>query len=187
MSVAKIKSGGGAVTATSTDNNGGAMKAGQPTTLGVGMARVDMGFKTNDIGQHINTGNTVGIAKAVSAGALASMTAGAYIGLAGLTRTTIGGVANTALFTPGTSVNSRRSINYVEDYRTTFLSTWRWQSALAGSKESTLVVTKTYSTTNVDNATDNAATPSRSVPGEFILKGGALVPLQKDYPAKTDG
>jgi hypothetical protein len=33
--------------------------------------------------------------------------------------------------------------------------------------------------------TDDAATPTRAIPGEFTLKESANAPVNKDYPAKT--
>lgn len=96
----------------------------------------------------------------------------------------IAGVANTSILTPGNDGDTVRSINKVETVRTR-----RFTSAVRANKYNR--VTNTFDSgfpvVAVDSfATDEAATPSREVPGELTYRTGAKTPVNDNYKAKTN-
>ena len=112
-----------------------------------------------------------GVDKALTAGDFAKMTAGSYV-MRRVT-TTLAGVANTTLLT-GASDFGRRSNNSNLTVRFTKLATY---SGLTGAA--------TYTDYNYA-LTDDAANPTRAIPGEFTIKEHGGDPTNKDYGAKTD-
>lgn len=123
----------------------------------------------------LQTGSQVvditGVDKALTAGTFAKMAAGSYV-MRRVT-TTLAGQANTTLLT-GASDFGRRSIPSNLTVRFTKLATY---SGLTGAA--------TY--TDYDYAlTDDAAAPTRAIPGEFTIKQHGGDPTNLDYGAKTD-
>lgn len=113
-----------------------------------------------------------GVDKALSTGTFAKMTAGSYV-MRRVT-TTLAGVANTSLLTGGSDFGYRRGVNANLTVRFTKLATY---SGLTGAA--------TY--TDYDyTLTDDAASPTRAIPGEFTIKEHGGDPVNKDYPAKVD-
>lgn len=139
----------------------------------------------------------VGTQKTLSSGTFAYNSAGNYV--IRTISSSLSGVASTSVLIPGSDVNSRRSIHQFEhDFGAKLLTMWRtnrfswlgvkadgttlasrrnWTSAItAGGSAS--AAPPTLSTQNmfdpVAGATasrsDSAANPTRSVPGEFVLK-----------------
>lgn len=122
------------------------------------------------------------------AGRFASMTAGQYI-----IRAYSSSVANGQYTAKGygSDYGIRRSIHKLEHM-------WTRRVATAIRAGYWNIFTGTYSTapTVADDAstfgTDDAATPTRAKPGELVYRhsgqpDGTLGPVQKDYPAKTNG
>ena len=109
-----------------------------------------------------------------------------------ITDTLAGTVSNDALLS-GAADNNRRSIHRQEVVRTTRTTTairageWNIYSGSWGTPPTTAVddhFDNANDTTSV-TSTDEAASPSRDVPGELVYKLGQPVPVQVDYEAKT--
>lgn len=122
------------------------------------------------------------------AGRFASMTAGQYIML-GYASSVAGGQATRTGF--GSDYGIRRSIHKLEHYYNRRVAT----AIRAGYWN---IYTGTWSTdpTVADDAptwgTDEAATPTRAIPGELTYRvsgmpDGTYGPIQDDYPAKPNG
>lgn len=99
---------------------------------------------------------------------------------------TIAGVSNTFLRSGADTPTIRRSIAKLETLRTR-----RFTTAIRANKYNRFTGAfdsgyPTYSPTDT-LATDYAATPSRSAPGQLTYKLGQPVPVSTDYSAKTDG
>lgn len=123
-------------------------------------------------------------------GNFATMTKGKYV--AKKLTEELAGVANTVLVTGASDFGQRRSINKFEAVRNTFLHSWTWTSTGEGVLAYTY--TKNNSTTglyDIADATDdpttgdNAAMPTRAVPGELVYRHGSNTPVQANYRAKT--
>ena len=95
----------------------------------------------------------------------------------------LAGVANNNIKTPGNDGDVIRSINKLEVLRTRKLT-----SAVRENKYNryTNEFDAGYPQVSVDTlATDNAATPTASVPGELTYMSGAKTPYNDNYKAKT--
>ena len=96
--------------------------------------------------------------------------------------TELGGVDNTSLVTTANDPTQLRSIHKRESYKVNKIAT----AIRAGYWN---IYTGTWTTpptaTTESPGTDEAATPTRSVPGELVYKTGAKVPVQDNYKAKT--
>lgn len=100
-----------------------------------------------------------------------------------ITDTLAGSVDNDVLLSGAAVPENVRSIHKLEVLRTR-----RFTTAIRANKYNryTGEWEAGYPAVAVDTlASDNAATPSRTAPGEFTYKGGALVPVNRDYPAKN--
>jgi hypothetical protein len=183
--------GSSAVTSSSTVNNGGvAINVGSAATL----------LSNRALGANNQTvfGSTV-VSDATSDYADPALSGGTFAysnnrpTAVKLTTTLAGSVSNTFLRSGASDLGSRRSIHRQEKVRTTRTTT----AIRAGYWN---IYTGTWSTTPtnaVDNfwdiandttsstSTDQAATPTRSVPGELTYKLGQPSPVSVDYPAKT--
>ena len=99
-----------------------------------------------------------------------------------ITTTLAGTVSNTSLLNGADVPGIIRSINKLEVLRTRRSTT----AIRAGNFN---IYTGQFSvapTVAVDTLrTDNAATPSRSVPGKLVFKSGSLVPVSVNYKPKT--
>ena len=110
-----------------------------------------------------------------------------------VTSTLAGSVSNTFLQSGASDLGSRRSIHRQEKVRTTRTSTairagsWNIYTGRFTSTPTT-AVDAFYSIsggTTSATSTDEAANPSRSVPGELTYKLGQPVPVSVDYSAKN--
>lgn len=119
------------------------------------------------------------VAKAVSAGTLATMAADHFI-MRRIT-TTLAGVANDTLLSGGSDYGQRRSIHSNTTYKTSFLSSLSWTADKDGAPTYSLGVTNRTLT----YGQDDAAEFSYSKPGELVIKTAAPLPEQKDYSPKT--
>ena len=119
--------------------------------------------------------------KAVSAGTFAYSNTKP---ISSLVTTTIAGVANTSILTPGNDGDTVRSINKVETVRSR-----RFTSAVRANKYNRVTnkFDAGFPVVAVDTVgADDAATPSRSVPGELTYMRGSTTPYNDNYKAKTN-
>jgi hypothetical protein len=118
--------------------------------------------------------------KAVSGGTFAYNNAKP---ISSLITNTIAGVSNTSILTPGNDGDTVRSINKVETVRTR-----RFTTAVRANKYNRVTnkFDSGFPVVAVDSvATDEAATPTRAVPGELTYRTGAKTPYNDNYKAKT--
>jgi hypothetical protein len=181
--------GSSAVTATSTRNNHG-------TAINVGTSSL---LSNQSLGREDSTvfGSTV-VSNATNDYADPALSEGTFAfnnnrPIAVKVTSSLAGVSNTFLRSGASDLGSRRSIHRQEKVRTTRTSTairagsWniytgRWTST------PTTAVDAFYSISEGDTSatsTDEAASPSRAVPGELTYKLGQKVPVSVDYPAKN--
>lgn len=105
----------------------------------------------------------------------------------------LAGVANNALLSGASTPRLVRSIHRQEKVRTTRYTTairagyWNIYSGQWSTTPTTAVDAFWDNSGNATSATstDQAASPSRSVPGELVYKTGKLEPVQDDYKSKT--
>lgn len=119
--------------------------------------------------------------KAVSAGVFAH---NHVKPISSLITTELAGVNNDAIKTPGNDGDVVRSINKLEVLRTRKLTT-----AIRENKYNryTNEFDAGYPQVTVDTlATDEAATPTTTVPGELTYMSGAKTPYNDNYKAKTN-
>ena len=96
--------------------------------------------------------------------------------------------SNTVLYSGASDKAGRRAINHLAKNHRYHITSINYVTGIA---------TKGGSAGNVFNyvqagdgstaATDDAANPSRAIPGELVYMYGALTPKQDDYKAKTGG
>jgi hypothetical protein len=166
---------GSAVTTTSTKNQGGAVVNGGTTSI---LDTVNLGYSDVGVfGTAVIDNNSAD--KALSAGTFS------YNNQSPIAKRVTGelsGVANTVLQSGADQPGLIRSIHKLETLRTRRLTT----AIRAGYWN---IYTGAFSpapTVAVDSlSTDEAATPTRSVPGELVYKTGAPTPVQDNYKAKT--
>lgn len=97
--------------------------------------------------------------------------------------TALSGVSNTYLRSGAAKPDLVRGIHKLEVVRTRRLTT----AIRAGAWNIYTGAFSSAPTVAVDSlATDEAATPTRSVPGELVYKTGAPTPVQDNYKAKTN-
>jgi hypothetical protein len=158
----------------------------------------DIGSKVvaND-GTGAATTDRVGVTKAVSAGTLAfTANATQWIVRGGNVTTTIGGVANAVLVSAGCDYDG--SINDNIHQLTTTRAIGSGNGTFDFYARPSTDITPNYTKgagagdlvefVQVDGttaATDDAATPTRSVPGELTYRFGGPLPKQDDYKAKN--
>lgn len=100
-----------------------------------------------------------------------------------ITTTLAGSVSNDTLLSGAAVPENVRSIHKLEVLRTR-----RFTTAIRDNKYNryTGEWDSGYPAVAVDSlATDNAANPTRSVPGRLTYKAGALTPVDRTYPAKN--
>lgn len=168
---------GSAVTATSTKNKGGAVVNGGTTTI---LDKVALGYSNVGVfGSSVKDGTDTD--KALSAGTFSYNNQSP---IAKRVTESLSGVTNTVLQSGADQPGLIRSIHKLEVVRTRRLTT----AIRAGYWNIYSGTWSTNPTVAVDTfATDHAATPTRSVPGELTYKTGAPTPVNNDYKAKTGG
>lgn len=193
------------VTSGGKRNNGGAIAyvVGSST----GKITADTGFTKMNVSKpkmpdpetnvDIDAGNaTRAVYKPYNPGNYATMVRGEYV-IHGYS-TKLCGVANTAIQSGASGSNGRRSIHKTIRIRTVHLSQFTFAAASGtdayGNRKVTMGVTYTRSAKLYDNSVaigntngigpDDAATPTRAIPGEFILLETGKTPTLKDYPAR---
>lgn len=167
---------GSAVTASSTNNNHGSVLKGGSTSV---LNSVDLGYSDVGVfGSSVIDGDDTD--KALSAGTFSYSN---QRPVAKRVTDTLSGVSNTYLTSGAAVPGNIRSIHKIEAVRTRRLTT----AIRAGAWNIYTGVFSPEPTVAVDTfASDDAANPSRSVPGELVYKTGAPVPIQDDYKAKTN-
>jgi hypothetical protein len=212
MATVQVTDGSSAVTSSSTNNNNGTIvNAGNTAADGPITSVIRLDQLADDRGESFGskvvandgtgaaTTDRVGIAKAVSGGTLAfEANATQWVMKGGNVSTTIGGVANTVLAGGGSDYNgafsTRSSINAINSTRR-LGSGATFNIFAAPSTQITPGFTKGSGAGNVQNyvqaddgstaASDNAAAPTRSVPGELTYRVGAPNPTTDEYKAKN--
>jgi hypothetical protein len=107
--------------------------------------------------------------------------------------TSLAGVANDVLRSGASTPRLVRSIHRQEKVRTTRYTTavragyWNIYSGQWSTTPTTAVDAfwDNANDTTSATSTDQAASPSRSIPGELVYKTGKLEPVQDDYKSKT--
>lgn len=164
-----------AVTATSTVNNGGVAK-----NVGTSSVLDNVTLGDNNVGVF---GSTVvdgsDTDKALSAGTFAYNNEDP---IAKRVTTSLATVSNTVLRSGALVPSLIRSINKRESFKVVRTAT----AIRAGYWN---IYSGTWSTpptsTTESPGTDNAANPTRSVPGELVYRTGAKLPVRDDYKSKT--
>jgi hypothetical protein len=173
---------GSSVTSSSTINNGGStIKAGTSTILN----NVDLGYSDVGVfGSSVVDGPDTD--KALSAGTFSYSN---QRPVAKRVTEELSGVSNPVLQSGAGQPGLIRSIHKLE-----VLTTRRLTTAIRAGKWNIFKgAFLNNQTQGVDNpvvatdslSTDDAATPSRTVPGELVYKTGAPTPVQDNYKAKT--
>lgn len=132
------------------------------------------------IGSQVPTGGLTGCQKTLSAGNFATMAKGKYV-MVWLSGGVLAGVAARQFLTPANyNINRLDSIHKSESRRTRLSVTAGW-NYVTGKP----LTTPTVQLDSFGN--DDAARPTRTLPGEFVIKeSNKRAPSMKDYPAKTD-
>jgi hypothetical protein len=104
---------------------------------------------------------------------------------------TLGGVANTTLWSGGSNHGLRRSIHKTETYRSTFLTSLSWARSASNDLPTYTSVYSNLDTTffsqtagAVASNPDNAANPTDNVPGELTYNTSSPNPTNDDYQPK---
>jgi hypothetical protein len=174
--MATLQVNGSPVTASSTNNDGGSVLNGGSTSIldSVSLGYADVGV----FGSSVVDGDDTD--KALSAGTFSYNN---QKPVAKRVTEELSGVANTYLQSGASVPGNVRSIHSIQSVRTRRLTTairageWNIYSGTFGTDPTVAVDTF---------ANDDAASPTRSVPGELVYKTGAPVPVQDDYKAKTN-
>lgn len=167
---------GSAVTATSTNNDNGSVLNGGSTTV---LNSVDLGYSDVGVfGSSVVDGDDTD--KALSAGTFSYSNQRPVAKR--VTEELAGGVSNTTLQSGAAQPGLVRSIHKLEVVRTRRLTTairaGDWNIYSGTWTNPVVVAVDTFDT-------DEAATPTRAVPGELVYKTGAPVPVQDNYKEKT--
>jgi hypothetical protein len=179
--MAVIQVNGSGVTSTSTNNKTGRFKGALDSSIGSNLLNGLSAARGSDIiGQSFATGIAGGIVKSVSAGVLAYQAKTKYV--IRRVSTTIGGVANTILLS-GASNKLKRSIHKIG----ATIQTWRITTAMrAGYYDMVNGTFTTPPTNGTDSiASDDAANPTRAIPGELTYKYAKPLPVMADYSARV--
>jgi hypothetical protein len=167
---------GSAVTATSTKNKGGSVVNGGTTAV---LDSVALGYSNVGVfGTAVVDGTDTD--KALTAGTFSFNN---QAPVAKRVTTSLSGVSNSFLQSGAAKPGVVRSIHFVQSVRTRRLTTairaGYWNIYTGQFSSAPTVAVDTF-------ATDNAANVSRAFPGQLTYKTGAPVPVQDDYPEKTN-
>lgn len=182
--------GSSAVTATSTVNNGGVMTANGTSAANVLRSQPTAAAQAGVYSNVVVDGGDAD--KALSAGTFAYDNA---TPTAVKITTTLSGTSNDFLRSGAGDPSSNRSINKLETVRTLRTTTairnnkWNEYSGEWEAGFPTGVVDEFWdvaASTGSATSTDQAAAPTRAVPGELVYLQGSVVPKLDDYKAKTN-
>lgn len=177
------------------NNAHGTMKANGTATSNVVESVTTPGPKVSVFASTVIPDSTTDVdyaGKAVSAGTFAYNNTKP---LSSLITTTIAGLSSDAIKTPGNDQDTIRSINKAEnntsDLFTTALrankynrTTGEWDAGYPAPE--TITPWNISGNTDGNGSTDEAATPTASVPGELTYMRGAKTPYNDNYKAKTN-
>jgi hypothetical protein len=174
---------GSAVTASSTNNDNGSVLNGGSTTV---LNSVDLGYSDVGVfGSSVIDGDETD--KALSSGTFSYSNQKPVAKR--VTEELAGGVSNTTLLSGAAQPGLLRSIHKLEVLRTRRLTTairagkWNIYKGRFLNNQNQATDNPTVAVDTL--ATDEAATPTRAVPGELVYKTSAPEPVQDDYKAKT--
>lgn len=136
--------------------------------------------ETRELGTPTQTTSMSGLHKALVGGTFCVLTPSEYV-IRRVT-STIAGLSNTSLRSGASDFGVRHSIHYIENIKTTFLTTLSWTSSIDGQP----VYTLTKSDQSLSFGTDDEARSNMASPGELVYLANGKVPTQKDYPARTN-
>lgn len=180
MSIQQVD--GSAVTASSTNNNNGSVINGGTTAV---LNSVDLGYSDVGVfGSSVADGTDTD--KAVSAGTFSYNNQSP---VAKKVTETLSGVSNTYLLSGSSYHNDIHSIHKIESVTTRRLTTairagkWNIYKGKFLNNQNQAVDNPTVATDSFGS--DNAANPTKAVPGELVYKTSAPVPVQDDYKEKT--
>lgn len=166
------------------NNSHGTMKANGTATSNVVESVNTPSPQVNVFGSKVIE-NTVTVqdyaGKAVSGGVFANNN---IKPISSLVTTTIAGLSNNSILTPGNDSDAVRSINKLEVLRTRKLT-----SAIRENKYNRYTNTFNvgYPEVTVDTlSSDNAAAPTALIPGELTYMRGSKLPYNDNYKAKTN-
>lgn len=183
--------GSSAVTSSSTVNNGGvAINVGSAATL---LSNRALGANNQTVfGSTVVSDATSDYADPALSGGTFAYNNSRPIAVK-LTTTLAGSENNTFLRSGASDLSSRRSIHRQEKVRTTRTTTairagyWNIYTGTWSTTPTTAVDAfwDIANDTTSSTSTDQAASPTRSVPGELTYKLGQPSPVSVDYSAKT--
>ncbi len=143
--------------------------------LGIG----SLGYHSGKAGSVVPNNVAAGVYPVNNAARFAGMAAGKYIAMKQSTE--IAGIASSLLLFAG-AAPVRNSINRIENIKTSKVTAWSWATNSEGGAR----VTFTYTNNDLAFGNDDAARPSRAIPGELsYIKDGKTV-TNDDYKAKTN-
>jgi hypothetical protein len=100
----------------------------------------------------------------------------------------VNNISNTVLYSGASDKAGRRAINHLAKNHRYDITSIDYKTGIAtkgGSAGDAFNYVQVGDGTTA--ATDDAATPTRAIPGELVYMYGALTPKQDDYKAKTGG
>ncbi len=100
----------------------------------------------------------------------------------------VNNISNTVLYNGASDKAGRRAINHLVKNHRYDITSIDYKTGIAtkgGSAGDAFNYVQADDGTTA--ATDDAATPTRAIPGELVYMHGALTPKQDDYKAKTGG
>jgi len=135
--------------------------------------------------------SNIGTMKPISGGAFAKMTAGKYI-VRGLTGQSIAGVALSGIGNIKISADQdgNYSIKRWGQYERLHITSWNYSTGVAtyGGNSGDPVYLSAVDGTVVDSANkqtiDEAANPTKAIPGELVYMTTGLLPTQANYSAR---
>ena len=95
--------------------------------------------------------------------------------------------SNTVLYSGASDKAGRRAINHLAKNHRYHITSINYVTGIATKHGSAGAVKNFVQMDGSPAATDDAANPSRAIPGELVYMYGALTPKQDDYKAKTGG
>lgn len=125
----------------------------------------------------------LGVAKSLSGGTFGIVNVGKYIILR--QSTYVANVANTMFRSGSSEVGRRKPIAYIESIRTVGDRAVGWNYVTGRLLNTPTPTNDTFKSIDGGAIVDQAARPSRAVPGEFVYLTASKTPVQKDYPAKN--
>lgn len=125
----------------------------------------------------------VGLSRALSSGNYALMTKAKFVMY--LAASELAGIPNLILRPGNSKIGRSKPINYIEAFRTTQDIAAGWNYVTGALLSTPSVTNDTMKNIDGGAVVDQAAHPSRAVPGELVYLDGGRSVVFKDYPAKN--